>query len=183
MNLLLESLFFIIPTYASNSCASLSLVIPKLKDWKSPIDFGHSWRGERILGKGKTFRGLIFGTICAIPAGFLQYYLAKHITFTYLSFFGSASLSKVLILAVLMGFGGLIGDIVKSFFKRRVGIKSGRPWPVFDQLDFIVGGILFGALIFFPPWKVVLTLVIVTPIAHLAANITAYFLKIKEVWW
>jgi CDP-2,3-bis-(O-geranylgeranyl)-sn-glycerol synthase len=33
----------------------------------------------------------------------------------------------------------MAGDAVKSFLKRRAGIRPGRPWIPFDQIDFVVG--------------------------------------------
>jgi len=183
--LILEAFFFAIPLYVSNSFASLSMSIPKLKDWSTPIDLGKSINNKRILGDGKTFRGLTFGTFCAIIAGFLQYLFVKKscINFEYLISFNNASLAFFLITSFLLGFGALVGDSIKSLIKRRVGIKRGRPWPPFDQLDFLVGSILFVSIYYFPGWKIILVLLIATPILHLLSNITAYLLNLKEVWW
>jgi len=38
--------------------------------------------------------------------------------------------------------GALLGDIVESFFKRRMGKERGEDWIPFDQLDFVVGALL-----------------------------------------
>jgi CDP-archaeol synthase len=35
---------------------------------------------------------------------------------------------------LLISFGALAGDSIKSFFKRQIGIRSGASWLVFDQL-------------------------------------------------
>jgi CDP-2,3-bis-(O-geranylgeranyl)-sn-glycerol synthase len=183
--IILEALFFILPTYISNGCASLSMSIPILKKWKTPIDFGHSLNGKRILGDGKTFRGLIFGTFCGALVGILQYHIAKNFDFTYLEFFNKTQLDfeKVLLLSFFLSFGALAGDMAKSVIKRRLGILRGRPWPPFDQLDFIIGGLAFGSIIYFPGWKIALTLVIITPVVHFSSNVIAYLLKLKDVWW
>jgi len=33
---------------------------------------------------------------------------------------------NILIIGFLFGFGALLGDLVESFFKRRIGIESGK---------------------------------------------------------
>jgi CDP-2,3-bis-(O-geranylgeranyl)-sn-glycerol synthase len=44
-----------------------------------------------------------------------------------------------------MGFGALFADAVESFFKRRAGIGPGKTWVPFDQIDYIIGGLVFVA--------------------------------------
>jgi CDP-2,3-bis-(O-geranylgeranyl)-sn-glycerol synthase len=91
-------------------------------------------------------------------------------------------------------FGALLGDIVESFFKRRIGRDRGQDWIPFDQLDFIVGALVFSLLIseflyvthltsiqwFFVHITIwhVLMLLIVTPFIHITANVL--FRKIKK---
>lgn len=182
MHIILEAIYFALPLYIANSFATLTLTLPYIKNWNTPIDFGMSWRGKRILGNGKTFRGLLFGTSSAILSGIVQYYLSKRITFSYLDY-QNKQFSFFISTSFLLGFGALLGDMIKSFFKRRVGIKRGQPWPPFDQLDFLTGGILLYSLASIPDFKIVLILYIITPIGHLISNIVAYNLKLKNVWW
>jgi CDP-2,3-bis-(O-geranylgeranyl)-sn-glycerol synthase len=181
--IILESLFFILPAYIANACATLSMSIPLIKEFSTPIDFGISWKGKRILGDGKTFRGIIFGSLCGVITGIIQYLIKPRVEFKYLVQYNEEHLSFFVVIGFLLGFGALLGDLVKSFIKRRLGIKRGRPWPPFDQLDFITGGILLSSIVFFPGWKIVLILFIITPVVHFATNIVAYLLKIKDVWW
>ena len=44
-----------------------------------------------------------------------------------------------ILLGALMGGGALIGDLVKSFIKRRLNQPPGKPWFPWDQLDWIAG--------------------------------------------
>jgi len=46
-------------------------------------------------------------------------------------------------LGTLSGLGALAGDAIKSFFKRQVNVPPGKSWVPFDQIDYIVGGIVF----------------------------------------
>ena len=85
-----------------------------------------------------------------------------------------------------ISFGALIGDIIESFFKRRIGKGRGEDWIPFDQIDFILGALFFGFVMasflyvigltnnnwFFDSFSVwhILVLVILTPFFHLFAN-------------
>ncbi len=178
-----EALFFILPAYTANGFASLSRSIPIIKNWTTPIDFGKNLFGKRLLGDGKTYRGFIVGTFFSLLIGTAQFFFSRHLNFNYLKDLNNSPLSFFLLLSVLLGSGALLGDIVKSFIKRRIGINRGRPWPPFDQLDFIAGGILLSSIVYFPGWKILTVLVIITPIIHLLSNVIAYLLKLKDVWW
>ncbi len=171
-----QALFYAIPIFAANMAPVLVKRLPFLGQ---PIDGGRLWRGKPILGSHKTWRGLIFGCLAAIIAIYLQA--------LYVDLHGPAlaliqyNLLPLAWLGFLMGFGALAGDAIKSFFKRRVGIAAGKSWPVFDQLDFIVGGLLASSLVVAPSWSVVLWLLVLTPFGHLLINVIAYRLHLKEV--
>jgi len=77
----------------------------------------------------------------------------------------------------------LIGDSVKSFFKRRLGRKPGSAWFPFDQVDFILGACLFTWPFVGFGWEVFVILLVVTPVLHFVVNVIAYFIGLKKVWW
>lgn len=137
------------PAGLANICASMSRHIPNTKWMAKPIDFGVEIDGKPLLGKNKTFRGLFFGVLAAVLIGLLAEYVYNNVEFTrqiikisdvvdegYESF-------NIIVFSFLAGFGALVGDMVESFFKRRVGVESGKPWFPFDQIDFILGSIIF----------------------------------------
>lgn len=181
--IILEAIIYILPTYITNSAMTLTLSLPFLRDWRSPIDFGKSWKGKRILGDGKSFQGLFFGTFWGGVTGLVQYFIAQRFQFTHLSRFNEFTICQFILFGLVLGFGAFLGDLTKSFIKRRIGIKRGKPWPPFDQTDFLIGGLALGSIIYFPGWTVVLILSILTPISHLISNVLAYFLGLKKVWW
>lgn len=86
-------------------------------------------------------------------------------------------------LIVLLSAGALFGDMIESFFKRRIGIKSGEMWLLADQLDFVVGGFLLSMLVRIPELEVVIIILFVTVFAHMATNFAAYKMKLKKVPW
>lgn len=81
------------------------------------------------------------------------------------------------------GVGALSGDLIKSFFKRRFKIPSSNPWPVFDQLDFILGYVATTSLFIHWDARLFVSAIILTLIVHPLTNVAAYFLSVKKVWW
>lgn len=141
--MILEAIWFFWPAGVANMVPVLAMKIPVLKDLKAPMDFGKTYKGQRIFGANKTWRGLITGIIFATIAIGIQKYLFDHsLFFLELSWLDYRPAS-VWLLGPLFGAGALIGDAVESAFKRRQNIAPGNSWFPFDQIDYIVGGCLF----------------------------------------
>lgn len=99
----------------------------------APLDNGRMWRGQRLFGPHKTWRGLISGVLVGLLVGWLVYNFYLH----------NYSLVQYLLSSIAMATGALVGDAVESCIKRQRGIASGSSWFPFDQTDYIVGGVLF----------------------------------------
>lgn len=184
LDLALKSLYFFLPGFLSNSAGTLSMKIPVLKNWKTPVDLGLKLGKRRLFGSHKTYRGFALGIVFSLVTGYVQYVLNDNGRISdNMKFYDYSSLGQTLLLSVLLGFGALFGDLVKSFLKRRIGIKPGAPWWGFDQMDYIVGGLLLGALVYWPGCEATLFLLVFSPIANLSSNFIAYKLKLKEVWY
>lgn len=178
--IVLQALYFALPIFAANMAPVLLAGIPFLGQ---PIDNNRLWRGKPILGTHKTWRGLLGGVIFALLIVLLQSFVQdKYGVFQRISLIDYQA-SGILILGVLMGAGALIGDALKSFFKRRLNRPSGSPWIPFDQLDFIVGGLAFSAFYAWPGWQIALILLILTPLLHVLTNVAAYAVGLKSVPW
>jgi CDP-2,3-bis-(O-geranylgeranyl)-sn-glycerol synthase len=82
----------------------------------------------------------------------------------------------------MIALGALAGDLVHSFVKRRMGKVEGAPLPLADQVDFVIGAILFSALASgsFPPLLTVSLIFVITVPMHLLTNLIAYILGIKK---
>ena len=93
------------------------------------------------------------------------------------------SITGGLILGFLMAFGALLGDLVGSFIKRRIGLQSGEPAPIMDQLDFVVGALILSLLVVKISWEFFIIVAVLTLILHLGSNMIAYLLGIKDVWY
>ncbi len=156
------ALYIIVPTYCTNGA-------PVIFGGGRPIDLGRSLSdGERIFGDNKTFRGFASGLIVGTIVGLAG------------SYFLSANL---LLVAVPASLGALLGDLTGACLKRRLKIKPGAPLPGLDQLDFVIGALLFASLFSEISVGVVLILLFVTPPIHFLTNVGAYFLGLKSTYW
>jgi len=77
-----------------------------------------------------------------------------------------------------MGAGALVGDLIKSFFKRKLKIDEGNAWFPFDQIDWIIGAYVFS----FPLFNLYeLVFLLMTGIVlHIIANFIAVRFGLKN---
>jgi CDP-2,3-bis-(O-geranylgeranyl)-sn-glycerol synthase len=171
---LLTALWFFLPAGLANAGPVFANRIPGLNRWKTPMDFGKTYRGQRIFGANKTVRGLVVGIVLAT----LMIALQKHLFTRNLWVLEHSALdyraASVWLLGPLFGAGALIGDAVESFFKRRRGILPGHTWFPFDQLDYIIGGLLFVAPIAKPSLGLVIAVMGVYFTLHLITVYVGY---------
>ena len=180
VTLLLQAMYFMLPAYFSNMAP---VIVRKWTNFLNyPVDLGAKLWGKPLFGKNKTFRGFFFGIIFALALSFVQHLL------TSVGFFASISIIDYsgwnwAIVGVLMGLGALTGDLIKSFFKRRLDIKPGSKFFPFDQVDFVIGAMMFVAIIYIPPISLIITIILLSIILHIIVNHTAYYFKIRKEKW
>ena len=164
INLSAYAIYFMLPAYLANVTA---LAFGGGK----PLDFNHNFRdGRRILGNGVTWRGTIIGTIIGITVGLIQGII-------------TGNMLQGFLLGFTLGGGAMIGDACGSFIKRRLKLESGRSAPILDQLDFVVGALVFASLIVVIPLEMIIIILIISIFFHLGANVIAYLFGIKKVWY
>jgi CDP-2,3-bis-(O-geranylgeranyl)-sn-glycerol synthase len=164
ITLIVESLKFIFPAYCANAT-------PVLAGGGRPMDFGKNLPdGKRVLGKNKTFRGFFFGWAIGIFVGLVEG-----------AVFGFASYS--VLFSIITPLGALLGDLTGAFVKRRLNIASGGLLPVVDQVDFVVGALVFALPLAIVYWQLAVAVLIITPPIHLLTNYVAYKLKLKSNPW
>jgi len=179
--IILQALYFFLPAYLANMAPVFAAKILG-KRFDNPIDCGAKFRGQRVLGDHKTWRGLVSGVLMGFLVAYLQTIAAQKGWVVRLNLLDYSQVNPI-ILGGLLGLGTIVGDAVKSFFKRQMKIAPGGKWPGFDQLDFVIGGLLFVSMVYVPPLIVILILLIATPGLHLLSNIIGYKLKLKENPW
>lgn len=175
------ALWFFLPAGIANMMPIFAARWPIIKKWNFPIDSHKTYRGIRLLGDHKTWRGLVIGLIFATVILFLQQQAVIHIGFI-------ASLTSqvdyttlpVLILGPLFGFGALAGDAIESFFKRQRGIKPGSGWFPWDQTDYIIGGAI--ATMPFVQLSIVqyIELLVLWLLVHVVSSYIGYLLGVKD---
>lgn len=172
------AIWIMLPAYLPNNVAVLV-------GGGRPIDGGRTVRGARLLGDGKTWRGTIGGIAAGIVVAIVLSSLAPTVTdatgVTVPTFSALATVS--------LPTGALLGDIGGSFIKRRLGHQRGSAVPGLDQYDLVVGSLGLTALVAWG-WLVavvtvwiLLAILVLTPALHLATNVIAYLLGLKDVPW
>lgn len=145
-----------------------------------PIDFGKTWvDGRRVLGDGKTFEGFLIGVAAALLTGIVVGIpVARGVL--------GLEASTALWTSFFSGLGAMLGDVVKSFFKRRLGRERGSKLLVADQLDFYVGATLLVYLCNIcpnPSLPMFATGALFIFVLHIATNKFAKKMGWKKVPW
>ncbi|MEN6396151.1 MAG: CDP-2,3-bis-(O-geranylgeranyl)-sn-glycerol synthase [Methanoregula sp.] len=172
----LAAFWIMVPAYVPNPVAALC-------GGGTPIDFNKNYSdGRRLLGDGKTYRGLACGVLAGIAVGVLQIWLVGTYSWTFLPQHTAASI-------ILLSLGALLGDMAKSFVKRRLGKNRGEAWPIADQYDLVAGAFIM-VLIFDSSWlfanitwQVLIVILVLTPILHRSVNIVGYLCGVKKEPW
>ncbi|KXH70231.1 MAG: hypothetical protein AM326_12380 [Candidatus Thorarchaeota archaeon SMTZ-45] len=162
---------------------------PVLGGGGRPIDGGRNFRdGHRILGNGKTVRGFIVGMVFGTLTGLGQFLATPYLR-PILSMFVTITpemdyvLSISIPVAFLMSLGALIGDLIGSFIKRRVNVKSGDSSPFLDQMGFIIMALIFAVPLMMPSPVFVMILILTTLGVHWLSNAAGYLLGLKKNPW
>lgn len=171
--------WFFLPAGIANVMPVFASRMPLLSRLSLPIDFDRTWRSKPIFGLHKTWRGIFSGIFAGLAVLALQ-------KFAYANYGWAVELSDgldygnlPLLLGASMGFGALAGDAIKSFFKRQANHGSGDSWFPFDQLDYIIGGLL--ASLFFVTLEIsqYIWIILIWFGLHLIGSFIGYKLKLK----
>lgn len=188
INTFLVVMWIMGPAYIANSVAVLT-------GGKFPIDQGRTLEdGNRILGDGKTWSGLIGGTLGGIVFGLI---LNTDAGYSALESLTDEKFSRELwgenpiFVFTILSFGSLFGDMSASFYKRRQNLDRGDKFALLDMYDFIFMT-LFLCLIFqktwltswiLDGWTPLFIILFLTPILHRGVNIIGYNIGVKNEPW
>lgn len=193
-------LWIFLPGFLVNTFAMMwGKWLPKTGYGPWPIDGGrNAWDGNRLFGDGKTWNGLIGGSL---TSGLLMVLMASTVPegqacgiFVDPLLDHDPSMSRglwAMIVGTLLGFFSLLGDITGSFFKRRRGLKRegdiSSKAPLLDTLPFAMMVFLLGWLLLpgihgssdlLAPIAVML---VATPVLHRSFNMLGYAIGWKDV--
>ena len=173
--LILASLYFALPAFFAN----MAPIVFKnfFKFLAKPVDLGKKFRGKRILGDNKTFRGFFVGILIGILVAYIQYIINFPINIT--------NYSNWLLIGFLLSFGALFGDSFESFIKRQKGIKPGERFFLWDQIDSVMGALVLAGFLIFPEvrFHAVLILLVLTPILTIIINHLAFYTGLRKEKW
>jgi CDP-2,3-bis-(O-geranylgeranyl)-sn-glycerol synthase len=160
-----QLVYFMAPAYAAN------MAPPFVKYWPWP----NRPISERWLGGHKTVVGFAAGVLAACTTALAQSRMAVAGALVgYDDWLG---------LGLRFGLGAMAGDSLKSFLKRRAGIRPGAPWIPFDQLDFALGALV----LVWPRVSLsaldVLAILAFTAAGHIAVDHVGYWLGLRESRW
>jgi CDP-2,3-bis-(O-geranylgeranyl)-sn-glycerol synthase len=174
-------LWFFAPAGLANAAPVFATRIPLLNKLAMPVDGGKTFRGKRIFGDHKTIRGFVSGILLSTTIICLQVLLFRNVQwFRQVSLYVDYSKSGIYLLGPLFGFGALFGDAIKSFFKRQFNVPSGESWIPFDQVDYIIGGILFSIPVVLLHLNDIFLLFLVWIVIHPISTFIGWLLGLKD---
>jgi len=177
---ILSALWFFLPAGIANMVPVFGSKLPFLKKWNAPMDFGRTYRGHRLFGANKSWRGLVIGAAAATAVIALQKYLFTRNLFILEHSWIDYRPASIWLLGPLFAVGALVADAVESFFKRQRGIAPGKSWFPFDQIDYIIGGIIFSLPIAILSFGTYIWVLAAWFGMHLVFSYIGYLIGVKE---
>lgn len=160
-SVILYPIIYIFPAYAANGA-------PVIFGGSAPLDMKRKFMGKRVFGDHKTIRGTASSIIAGVAAGAIE----------------SLFIPGMLPISVLLTVGANFGDLIGSFAKRRLNLKSGASVPLLDQYGFFVFALLFALPYGSAPGIFgIAFLFVLTGVMHPLTNMGAHLLRLKEVPW
>jgi len=173
----LKCFYLMLPAYFANMAP---VIVKKIDFLAFPVDFNKTLSNKPVLGKNKTFRGIVFGILFAIVIAYAQFLFYDLDFFRNLSFI---DYRQWFLLGFLMGFGALAGDLAKSFFKRRLNINPGQRFVPFDQTDFVLGALVFAMPVIDLTAGILVVSLLLSFVLHIAVNHISFYLKVRNEKW
>lgn len=162
MSLLSQLLWLAVPV---SLCGLVHLAVLK-RDWlpalrRAPLDFGATWRGRRVFGANKTWRGAV--VMIGGCAAFAVVYAWLDARVLHLPTAIPFAARHPFAWGALLGLGYIVGELPNSFLKRQLDIApgaagggvAGRVFWVVDQLDSLAGILLCVLPVWHPPLALV----------------------------
>jgi hypothetical protein len=164
---------------------------PVLKwDWfkslKRPLDGGCTWRGRRVFGDNKTWRGaaaMFTGVLGgAVVLSRVPGYWARL----------PAELQRAgpVVFGGLLGLGVVLGELPNSFLKRQWGVEPGRQrrdaaglvLSIVDQGDFVLGAWATLAPVWAMSVREAASAFVLVVVVHLVVNVIGYAAGVRKTW-
>ncbi len=170
----MEAIWVFVPVLGAALLHAPVLSLDLLKSLKRPLDGGACFRGRRVFGDNKTWRGALVMTTGVLAATLL---LSLWDPWWSRLPNGIRDAGPVLY-GLLLGIGVVLGELPNSFLKRRLDIAPGTQrnllLTIYDQADFVlVVWVVLLPLWTMAVWQAALVFVLVTAV-HLVINVIGY---------
>jgi hypothetical protein len=151
---------------------------------KVPVDGGATFRGRRLFGANKTWRGMV-----AMSAGVFVATLLLSLWPWYWSKWPPELRSAgPVVVGALLGIGAVLAELPGSFLKRQLDIAPGAQRSslggalisLWDQGDFVLGGWLAMAPLWRMPLAHTALSFLLVAACHLAVSVVGYALGIRK---
>ena len=85
-----------------------------------------------------------------------------------------------LLFGIAISAGALVGDLVKSFVKRRLNVAPGRAWFPFDQCDYVIGALIAAMPFIHLSLPIVAGTIAIYVLLHLVVSAAGYLVGVKD---
>jgi CDP-2,3-bis-(O-geranylgeranyl)-sn-glycerol synthase len=149
-----------------------------LRGLKRPLDGGRTFRGRRVLGDNKTWRGALCMTAGVVVATVLLWQWDWWLD----QLPGAVRASTPVLVGFLIGLGTVVGELPNSFLKRQLDIAPGarRRSPggvalaILDQGDLVLGiWVCLAPVWVMPVWLAAVAFAAIAAI-HAVINVIGY---------
>lgn len=154
-----------------------------------PLDYGATFRGRRVFGANKTWKGLVV----MIPAVGLAFWgLATGLELVRpgaLATLWPLSPAGYFLLGCWAGCWFMLGELPNSFIKRQLDIAPGTPPKsvtgrivcfLVDQTDSVLAALVALALFVQVPWPACVGILLAGPLVHWLFNVLLMLLGVKK---
>jgi CDP-archaeol synthase len=146
-----QAAYLFSPFLIATAVSAMVLRFDLWRPLRRPIDGGRSWRGVRLFGANKTWRGVVVAVVGCTLGVMVQRAIGERAGRVALVDYRGPS---IMLLGIAMGIGASIGELPNSFVKRRCGIAPGATasgrrralFYVWDQVDLMIGAWLLVAI-------------------------------------
>lgn len=170
----MDAIWVFVPVLGAAIAHAPVLSLDLMKPLKRPLDGGACFRGRRLFGDNKTWRGAL-----VITAGVLAATLLLSLWDPWWSRLPRGIRDAgPLPYGLLLGIGVVVGELPNSFIKRQLDVAPGTQrnllLTIYDQADFVlVCWLLLLPIWAMAVWQAAFVFAVVTAV-HLVINVVGY---------
>jgi CDP-2,3-bis-(O-geranylgeranyl)-sn-glycerol synthase len=177
---MMSTLLLFLPLLGSLMLHAPVLRFDLLRGLKHPIDGGRTFRGRRVFGDNKTWRGALVMLSGAIIATVLLSEIRAYWTLLPMPI----QLAGPWRFGLLLGAGAVLGELPNSFVKRQLGVAPGGRasslrgvlLAIYDQGDFVpVVWAMLTPIWIIPPAHAALAFLVLVAV-HSVVNVIGYLI-------